>query len=166
MATRWRSTSIQKSPALLLLRLPLMVDPSGVWVRPEGQYFLAGCPPAEDSRVDWDDFEPRYADFEEIIWPALAERSEAFEAIKVVNQWGGHYAYNTLDHNAVIGRHPEVENFIFANGFSGHGLQQSPAMGRGVSELVAYGAYRTLDLSPLGYERIVEKRPYLEKAIV
>ncbi|MDQ2093395.1 NAD(P)/FAD-dependent oxidoreductase [Rhodalgimonas zhirmunskyi] len=147
-------------------RLPLMIDPTGVFVRPEGRFFLTGCPPVEDPGVDWDDFEPRYEEFEEIIWPALAERSEGFEAIKVVNQWAGHYAYNTLDHNLVVGPHPEVGNFIFANGFSGHGLQQGPATGRGVSELITYGGYRTLDLSEVGYERVVEGRPFLEQAVI
>lgn len=147
-------------------RLPLMIDPTGVFCRPEGRYFLAGCAPAEDPAVDWDDFEPRYEEFEEVIWPALAERSPQFEAIKVVNQWAGHYAFNTLDHNLVVGRHPEVENFIFANGFSGHGLQQGPAAGRGVSELIAYGGFRTLDLSQVGYERIVSGTPFLEKAVI
>ena len=147
-------------------RLPLMIDPTGVFCRPEGRYFVAGCPPVPDPVVDWDDFEPRYDEFEEIIWPALAHRSEAFEAIKVVNQWAGHYAFNTLDHNLVVGRHPEVENFIFANGFSGHGLQQAPATGRGVSELITYGGYRSLDLTPVGYERIVENRPFLEQAVI
>ncbi|MGD9865233.1 MAG: NAD(P)/FAD-dependent oxidoreductase [Pseudodonghicola sp.] len=147
-------------------RLPLMIDPTGVWCRPEGKYFLAGAVPEDDPAVDWDDFEPRYGEFEELIWPALAERSPQFEAIKVVNQWAGHYAYNTLDHNMVVGRHPEVTNFIFANGFSGHGLQQGPATGRGVSELIAYGGYRTLDLSEAGFERIIEGRPFLEKAII
>ena len=147
-------------------RLPLMIDPTGVFCRPEGRYFVAGCPPVPDPAVDWDDFEPRYDEFEEIIWPALAHRSEAFEAIKVVNQWAGHYAFNTLDHNLVVGRHPEVENFIFANGFSGHGLQQAPATGRGVSELITYGGYRSLDLTPVGYERIVENRPFLEQAVI
>ncbi|MDK3018922.1 NAD(P)/FAD-dependent oxidoreductase [Pseudodonghicola flavimaris] len=147
-------------------RLPLMIDPTGVWCRPEGKYFLAGGVPEEDPAVDWDDFEPRYAEFEEQIWPALAERSPQFEAIKVINQWAGHYAYNTLDHNMVVGRHPEVENFIFANGFSGHGLQQGPATGRAVSELIAYGEYRSLDFAEVGYERVIEGRPFLEKAII
>ncbi|MDH6232221.1 glycine/D-amino acid oxidase-like deaminating enzyme [Mesorhizobium soli] len=147
-------------------RLPLMIDPSGVFCRPEGRFFLSGCPPLEDPCADWDDFEPRYEEFEEIIWPALAERSSAFEAIKAVNQWAGHYDFNTLDHNLIVGPHPEVRNFIFANGYSGHGLQQGPAAGRGVSELIIYGAFRTLDLSEVGYERVVENRPFLEKAVI
>ena len=147
-------------------RLPLMIDPSGVFCRPEGRFFLTGCPPVEDPAADWDDFEPRYEEFEEIIWPALAERSPQFEAIKVVNQWAGHYDFNTLDHNLVVGRHPVVRNFLFANGFSGHGLQQGPATGRGVSELIIYGEYRTLDLTEVGYERVVENRPFLEKAVI
>lgn len=147
-------------------RLPLMIDPSGTFCRPEGKFFLAGCAPADDPAVDWDDFEPRYDEFEEVVWPNLAGRSEQFEAIKVVNQWAGHYAFNTLDHNMVVGRHPEVTNFIFANGFSGHGLQQGPATGRGVSELIIYGGFRTLDLSEVGFERIIENRPFLEKAVI
>lgn len=147
-------------------RLPLMIDPTGTFCRPEGRFFLAGCAPVEDPAVDWDDFEPRYHEFEDIIWPALAARSPAFEAIKVVNQWAGHYDYNTLDHNLIVGRHPEVKNFIYANGFSGHGLQQGPAAGRAVSELIAYDGFRTLDLSEVGYERVVENRPFIERAII
>lgn len=147
-------------------RLPLMIDPSGVFCRPEGRFFLTGCPPVDDPATDWDDFAPRYEEFEDIIWPALAERSPKFEAIKVVNQWAGHYDFNTLDHNLIVGRHPEVSNFVFANGFSGHGLQQGPATGRGVSELIIYGEYRTLDLSEVGFERILANRPFLEKAVI
>ncbi|TRW99202.1 FAD-binding oxidoreductase [Paracoccus sp. M683] len=147
-------------------RLPLLIDPSGVYVRPEGRFFLTGCPPVADPAVDCDDFQPRHEEFEEIIWPVLAERSAAFEAIKLVNMWAGHYAFNTLDHNMIVGRHPEVENFIFANGFSGHGLQQAPATGRGVSELIVHGGFRTLDLSPLGVERILENQPFLERAVI
>ena len=147
-------------------RLPLMIDPSGTFIRPEGRYFLTGCPPVEDPRVDWDDFEPRHEEFEEIIWPALAERSAGFEALKVVNMWAGHYAYNTLDHNLVVGPHPDLPNFLFANGFSGHGLQQGPAAGRAVSELIIYGGYRSLDLSEVGYQRIIENRPFLEQAVI
>jgi len=147
-------------------RLPLMIDPSGVFCRPEGRRFLAGCPPLEDPAAGWDDFTPRYAEFEEIIWPALALRAPAFEAIRVVNQWAGHYDFNTLDHNLIVGRDPRVPNFIHASGFSGHGLQQAPAAGRGVSELIIHGGYRTLDLTEVGYERIAENRPFLERAVI
>jgi len=145
--------------------LPLMIDPSGTFCRPEGQYFLSGTVPSEDPAVDWDDFEPRHEEFDRL-WMDLADRSEAFEAIKLVNFWAGHYAFNTLDHNVVAGPHNEVRNFIFANGFSGHGLQQSPAVGRGVSEWITYGAFRTLDLSEIGYDRIVRIEPFLEKAVI
>jgi glycine/D-amino acid oxidase-like deaminating enzyme len=120
-------------------RLPLMIDPSGVFCRPEGRFFLTGAAPVEDPAVDWDDFEPRFEEFEDIIWPALANRSPGFEAIKVVNQWAGHYDVNALDHNLIVGLHPVVRNFVFANGYSGHGLQQGPAAGRAVSELITYG---------------------------
>ncbi len=147
-------------------KLPLMIDPSGVWVRPEGPHFLCACSPAEDPAVAHDDFEPRYREFEEIIWPALAARSPAFEAIKIQAMWAGQYAYNVLDQNAVTGAHPEIGNFYFANGFSGHGLQQAPAIGRGVAELVALGGYKSLDLSPLGYERILRNEPLRERCVI
>jgi glycine/D-amino acid oxidase-like deaminating enzyme len=147
-------------------RLPLMIDPTGVFCRPEGRYFLSGAAPVEDPAVGWGDFEPRWEEFEDQIWPALATRSPAFEAIKVVNQWAGHYDFNRLDHNLIVGRHPEVRNFVFANGYSGHGLQQGPAAGRAVSELITYGNFRTLDLTEVGYERIIENRPFLEKSVI
>ncbi|WP_261384612.1 NAD(P)/FAD-dependent oxidoreductase [Vannielia litorea] len=147
-------------------RLPLMIDPSGIYVRPEGRYFLTGCAPPVDTAADFDDFEPRHQDFEEIIWPALAARSTAFEALKVVNCWAGHYAMNTLDHNLVVGPSEEVENFHFANGFSGHGLQQAPAVGRGLAELITHGRYTTLDLAPMGYARIAAAARQLETAVI
>jgi glycine/D-amino acid oxidase-like deaminating enzyme len=147
-------------------RLPLMIDPSGVFCRPEGRFFLAGAPPVEDPAVDWDDYAPRWEEFEDLVWPALAQRSRAFEAVKLVNQWAGHYDFNRLDHNLIVGPHPEVANFVFANGFSGHGLQQAPAAGRAVSELITYGGFRTLDLTEVGYDRIPANRPFLEKAVI
>ncbi len=146
--------------------LPLTIDPSGIHVRSEGEYYLCGCPPDVDPPVDHDDFAMDHDIWENKVWPALAHRVPAFEAIKVVNSWVGHYAFNTLDQNAIVGPHDEVENFIFVNGFSGHGFQQSPAMGRGVSELVTYGEYRTLDLSDLGYARIARNDPLLERAVI
>lgn len=146
-------------------RLPLMIDPSGTFCRPEGRFFLSGTTPIEDPAVNLDDFEPRHEEFERV-WMDLAARSGAFEAIKLVNFWAGHYAFNTLDHNVIAGPHSEVRNFIFANGFSGHGLQQSPAVGRGVSEWIIYGEFRTLDLSKIGYDRIVRNEPLIEKAVI
>ncbi len=163
---RKRYTYIFDAETPLDRDLPLTIDPSGVHMRTDGAYYLGGCPPDEDPAVDYDDFEEDHSIWEEKAWPAIAKRIPQFEAIKLINSWAGHYAYNTLDQNAILGPHTEVENFIFVNGFSGHGFQQSPAMGRGLSELVTYGAFRSLDLSPFGYERIVENRPFLEKAII
>ena len=147
-------------------RLPLTIDPSGVFIRPEGRHFLAGTPPADDPEVDPDDFEPHWQEFEEIVWPVLAARSPAFEAIREVRRWAGHYDFNTLDQNAIVGRDPGLPWFVHASGFSGHGLQQSPAVGRAIAELIVHGAYRTLDLSALGVERVRTGRPLVEKAVV
>ncbi len=147
--------------------LPLTIDPSGVHVRQDGRTtYMAGGHTDDDPAVDFDDFEMDHALWQDHIWPALATRIPAFEAIKVQREWTGHYDMNTLDQNAIIGPHSGVKNFHFLNGFSGHGLQQSPAMGRGMAEWLTYGEYRTLDLSPLGFDRIAAGRPYLEKAII
>ena len=146
--------------------LPLTIDPTGVHMRSDGQNYLCGCPPDDDPAVAFDGFEFDHSIWEEKVWPALANRIPAFEAIKVINSWVGHYAYNVLDQNAIIGPHSEVANLIFVNGFSGHGFQQSPAMGRGVSELITYGEFRELDMTDLSYERIAAGRPFVERAII
>ncbi len=147
--------------------LPLTIDPSGVHVRENGGgTYQAGGHTEIDPAADYDDFHMDHSLWESHIWPILATRIPQFEAIKVQSEWTGHYAYNTLDQNAIVGPHTEVENFFFLNGFSGHGLQQSPAMGRGTAELMVHGAYRTLDLSPFHFDRIALNRPILEKAII
>ena len=145
---------------------PLLIDPSGVYFRPEGRGFICGTSP--DPARDPDDLplDPEHELFEEVIWPVLARRVPAFEALRQTSAWAGYYELNTFDCNGIVGSHPEVPNLVFANGFSGHGLQQSPAVGRGVAELIAHGGYRTLDLSPLAFERIAANRPLLEKNVV
>ena len=163
---RRRYTFIYDAQTPLDRDLPLTIDPSGVHMRTDGQYYLCGCPPDIDPAVDFDDFYLDQSVWENKLWPIIANRVPAFEAVKVTNAWVGHYAFNTLDQNAIIGRHDEVENFYMANGFSGHGFQQSPAMGRGMSELITYGEYRSLDLSPLGFERIRNNQPFVEKAVI
>jgi len=148
--------------------LPLLVDPSGIYVRREGSVYITGGAETEEGEgpADPADFDPDWPLFEEAIWPVLATRIPAFEAIKATRAWAGHYDYNTLDQNAVIGPHPEVENFLFANGFSGHGLQQAPAVGRAIAELVVHGGYRTIDCSAFGYARIAAGQPFRELNVI
>lgn len=146
--------------------MPLTVDVGGVAVRPEGAQFIAivSPPPAEDR--DAEDLEPDYALFESTIWPALARRIPAFAAIKPTGAWAGLYDFNTFDRNAILGWHPECRNLMLCNGFSGHGLQQAPAAGRAVAELIVHGAFRSLDLSALSYERIAAGQPLSERNVV
>ena len=123
--------------------------------------------PPHDPAPDPDEppLEVDYAAFDEHIWPALAHRVPAFEAIRMAGAWAGYYEMNTFDHNAVIGLHPSCGNLYFAVGFSGHGLQQAPATGLGIAEAIRHGGYRTLDLAPLGFQRILERRPLLERNV-
>jgi len=147
--------------------LPLTIDPSGVHVRENGGgTYQCGGHSDIDPAVDFDDFVMDFDIWENHVWPILATRIPQFEAIKVQNEWAGHYAYNTFDHNAILGPHTQVENFFFLNGFSGHGLQQSPAMGRGAAEMLIYGEYRTLDMTPFNYARIPNNNPIIEKAVI
>ena len=147
--------------------LPLTIDPSGVHVRENGGgTYQCGAHSDVDPAVGYDDFVMDFDIWESHVWPILATRIPQFEAIKTQSEWAGHYAYNTFDHNAIMGPHDEVANFYFLNGFSGHGLQQSPAMGRGSAEMLIYGEYKSLDLSPFNYSRISANAPIVEKAVI
>jgi glycine/D-amino acid oxidase-like deaminating enzyme len=145
---------------------PMVIDPTGAYFRPEGEGYLCGIAPSPEQDTECHDFEVQHSLFEEVLWPILAARVPGFEALRLQRSWAGHYDMNLLDHNAIVGAHPDVDNFLFANGFSGHGLQQSPAIGRALSELVTFGEFRTLQLGALGWARVIEGRPLREINVV
>ncbi|MFA5538920.1 MAG: FAD-binding oxidoreductase [Gemmobacter sp.] len=163
---RKRTVFVLDAPNARHPEAPLLVDHLGYYLRPEHGQWIAGIVPEDDGPCDADDFEPDHHLFEEMIWPRLYERSEGFDAVKVVRSWAGHYDYNTLDQNAVLGAHPGCPGLYLMNGFSGHGLQQAPAVGRGLAEAILDGRYGTIDLSDLGVERVLEGRPFPERAVV
>jgi FAD-dependent oxidoreductase domain-containing protein 1 len=145
---------------------PLVVDPSGVYFRPEGKDFLCGVSPPLEQDQDTLDLDMEYRLFHEVIWPVLAHRVPAFETVKLGHSWAGHYAVNTLDQNAILGPHPDFPNFCLANGFSGHGLQHAPGVGMALSELILHGDYRTLDLSRFSFERFSRGELIREENVV
>ena len=143
---------------------PLVVDPTGFWIRPEGRRFITGTTP----RIDRDDepLEPDLVAWEAQLWPALARRIPDFAAARVESAWAGYYEMNLFDQNAILGPHPALENLVFMNGFSGHGLQQAPVVGRGIAELILHGRYELLDLSPLAFARLLDNRPMRELNVI
>jgi glycine/D-amino acid oxidase-like deaminating enzyme len=143
---------------------PLAIDPTGFWIRPEGTKFIAGFSPIDDP--DDQPLQPDYDSFESYLWPALAHRIPAFEEAKLERAWSGYFEMNTFDHNAILGPHPSLENFLFMNGFSGHGMQQAPIIGRAIAELILLGRFETLDLSDLLFTRIAENRPLREVNVI
>ncbi len=163
---RKRTVFMIDAPNAIHPDAPLLVCHSGFYLRPEHNHWICAIVPKDDHVVEKDDFEPDLHLFEDSLWPKLYKRAPGFDAVKVLSAWAGHYAYNTLDQNAIIGRHPNWHNLFLMNGFSGHGLQQAPAVGRGIAELLLYGAYQTIDLSDLSVERTLEGKPFFEEAVV
>jgi len=148
--------------------MPLTVDPTGLYVRPEGDGYITGISPApeEDGPAKSGDFEPDWPLFEERIWPLLAERIPAFEAIRLQSAWAGHYDYNPFDRNALIGPVPEVKGLYAVTGFSGHGVQQAPSAGEALAELILHGEYRSTDCSAFTPDRVAAGRPFAERNII
>ena len=147
---------------------PLVVDSSGCWFRSEGRGFIGGWSPG-DGDADPDDLpldQPDLSQFDDRLWPALAQRVPAFEALRVQHAWAGYYEVHPLDHNALIGPHPQCANFWLCNGFSGHGLQHAPAAGRGLAEQLLTGRFQTLDLSDFSPQRVLTGQAFVEQAII
>lgn len=151
-----------------LPRTPLVIDPAGVWFRSEGAGFIGGWTPgaSDDDPDDLPLDEPDLAQFDDRLWPALAHRVPAFEALRRTRAWDGYYEVHPLDHNALVGPHPQRPNLLLACGFSGHGLQHAAGVGRGVAEWIVHGCYRSLDLGALSAERIASGRPFVERAVI
>ncbi|HEX4153853.1 MAG TPA: FAD-binding oxidoreductase [Steroidobacteraceae bacterium] len=149
-----------------LPQIPLVIDPGGLWFRSERDRFLCGPPSDPDPDVAPDDFDVDYGLFERSAWPALAHRVPAFEAIRMTSAWAGHYDYNGFDQNAFVGPVPGIPNFLLASGFSGHGLQHAPGIGRGLAEYLCFGAYRSLDLTPLSVARYAANAPLRELNVI
>lgn len=167
-----RDVFVLDSPAPPLENCPLVIDPSGVWFRPEGSGFLAGAPPrpaAMGGPGDPDEAPLELIDhalFDEVIWPTLAARVPAFEALRVRSAWAGYYEMNTFDHNGLVGRLPGWGNVFTACGFSGHGMQQAPAVGHALAACIAGAPVTGPDLQPFDPLRLVSNRPMRELNII
>ncbi|MBD3764582.1 MAG: FAD-binding oxidoreductase [Rhodobacterales bacterium] len=162
---RKRTVFVIDAPNARHPEAPLLID-HGFYLRPEGPHWITATVPQDDGPCDPDDFDPDLHLFEDVIWEQLYARAPGFDAVKVVRHWVGHYAYNRLDQNAILGPHPGLPNLFLANGFSGHGLQQAPAVGRGLAEHILTGGWQSLDLSDLSVDRILANRPLREAAVV
>jgi FAD-dependent oxidoreductase domain-containing protein 1 len=144
--------------------LPLTILPSGLYFRTEtGDLILVGKSMNKDPAGF--DFTWESKRFMEILWPELVKFIPAFERLRLIRGWAGLYAVNTLDGNAILGEWPEAKGLFLANGFSGHGLQQAPAVARYLTELILKLPV-SLDLSIFGPQRILEKKPLAEIGLV
>lgn len=154
---------------------PLTIDHSGAYFRSEGVRsgtgnFLCGVsPPKDQDRDCYDRQELDNADpdlFDDRIWPSLYNRVPAFGCLKIRSSWAGLYEYNTVDQNCILDFHPEMENVLMVNGFSGHGLQHSPAAGLAAAELIDnHNRFQTMDLDIFRFDRIIKNEPVYERGI-
>lgn len=163
VAPKKRDVFFVETPARLP-GCPLVIDPSGTWFRPEGSGFLCGAPPR-----DGDPDEPPleaidHGLLDEVVWPALVRRVPGFEALRRRSAWAGYYEMNAFDHNGLAGRIPGWDNAWLACGFSGHGMQQAPAVGHALAAQVSGGAAPLIEA--LAPSRIAERRPLTERNVI
>jgi FAD-dependent oxidoreductase domain-containing protein 1 len=157
-----RDVFVFESPAQLPA-CPLVIDTSGLWFRPEGRGYICGTAPRNDA----DDEVPLeaidHALFDDLIWPALAARVPAFEALRITGAWAGYYEMNSFDHNGLAG---EIDPGLWlACGFSGHGMQQAPAVGQAIAAQIA-GGTPWVDIAPLSPTRLARNAPLLERNVI
>jgi FAD-dependent oxidoreductase domain-containing protein 1 len=153
---------------------PLVIDPSGLWFRPEGapsadgrtQRYLCGGPPRGDDADDLPLDDIDHGLFDDVLWPALAHRVPTFEALRQRHAWAGYYEMNTADHNALLGPWPDLDGLHLACGFSGHGIQQSPAVGHHLAHRIARGEWRDPMLAMLEPARWLRGESVLEANVI
>jgi FAD-dependent oxidoreductase domain-containing protein 1 len=165
VSAKKRDVFVLDSPAKLP-GCPLLIDPSGVWLRPEGTGFLAGAPPRGDDHDDAPLDAIDLAQFDAQLWPTLAARIPAFEALRVRSAWAGYYEMNTFDHNGLVGALPGWDNAFTACGFSGHGMQHALAVGRGVASFITHGDWGAIDLQALSPARLLRNEPLREINVI
>jgi len=165
VAPKKRDVFVLDSPALLP-GCPLVIDPSGVWFRPEGRGFIAGAPPRQDDADEAPLDAIDHALFDDVIWPVLAARVPAFEALRVRSAWAGYYEMNSFDHNGLAGLLPGWRNVFSACGFSGHGMQHAPAVGSALAALIAGGRSDAPDIAALSPQRLLDRRPLVERNVI
>jgi sarcosine oxidase subunit beta len=131
---------------------PLTIDCiSGFYLRSEGQRVLFGRsnpdePPGFTEGMDWDWFEQTLAvGVERFPWLAEAQ-------LDAHASWWGYYEV-TPDHCPILGRMPGVDTWVNAAGFSGHGVQQAPAIGKVIAEEILDGRAHSIVIDPLRMER-------------
>jgi sarcosine oxidase subunit beta len=107
-------------------------------------------------------FAGRERRLEDLAEPAV-RRLPAIADLPIESSWWGHYDMSP-DCNGIIGAAP-VPGLYYATGFSGHGFQQSPAVGEHIAELIV-GRRPTLNLSAMSADRFSSGRARVEKFII
>ncbi len=143
---------------------PLVIDPSGFWLRPEGRFLITGREPLNEA-PDLP-LEPDWNELDEAHWGRLAHRIAALEALRIERAWAGYYEMNRFDHNAFIGPHPQLKGYAVISGFSGHGMQHAPGAGLALAEWLLQGQPRSIDVRPLGLQRWLDRQPLLEANVI
>lgn len=161
-----RDVFVLDCPAAPLPGCPLVIDPSGFWFRPEGRGFIAGAPPRGDDADGLPLHQIDHAQFDEQLWPLMAARVPAFEALRVRSAWAGYYEMNAFDHNGLAGALPGWHNVFSACGFSGHGMQHSPAVGSAMAALMAGGCSDAPALDVLSPARLLQGRRVVEHNVI
>ena len=144
---------------------PLTIDlQSGFYLRSEGRRILFGRSnpdelPGFTEGIDWDWLEPTLqVGIARFPW-LLEVRLDRHAC------WWGYYEV-TPDHNPILGRLPSVENWINAAGFSGHGVQQAPMVGRLIAEEITLGKAQSVNIDPLRIDRLFDEQRQTEHNIV